>query len=166
MKLSDKQHYILTLIFISFISILFLLAFFNGLKDQNIDLSKTKKKHGIVENFETEIHLRNKGQESTAFYIKFIGLEKRLKVGRVFGNYDDLIETIKNGDSLTIYCKENEEDFSVIEIQRASETLLHKYEYEKRSSIILIIAVLGIISCLYIIYKVRKHYKENLKSSN
>jgi len=166
MKLSDKQQYILTLIFISSILLLLLLTFFSGLKDQNIDLLKVDKKNGIVENFETETRSRNKGKKSTDFYIKFIGLEKKLKVGRVFGNYDDLIEIIKKGDSLTIYCKETEKDFSVIEIQRSSEILLHKYEYEKLSSMILIIAFFGIICCLYIIYKVRKHYRENIKSSS
>ena len=77
------------------------------------DLLKTEKKFGIVENFETETQLRNKGKKSTDFYIKFVGLEKKLKVGRVFYNYDDLIETIKKGDSLTIYCKEKEKYFFV-----------------------------------------------------
>ena len=94
MKLNNKQHYIFTLIFISSISLLLSLTFFNGLKEQNIDLLKTEKKFGIVENFETETQLRNKGKKSTDFYIKFVGLEKKLKVGRVFYNYDDLIETI------------------------------------------------------------------------
>jgi len=166
MKLNNKQHYIFTLIFISSISLFLSLTFFNGLKEQNIDLLKTEKKYGIVENFETETQLRNKGKKSTDFYIKFVGLEKKLKVGRVFDNYDDLIETIKKGDSLTIYCKEKEKYFLVIEIQRSSEILLHKYEYEKLSSIIVIITFLGIICCLYIIYKVRKQYRENIKSSS
>ena len=160
MKLSDKQHYIFSQIFVSFILLLFLLAFFSGLKDHNIDLLKTKKKSGIVENFETETHLRNKGRKSTDFYIKFIGLEKKLKVSRVLGNYDDLIEIIKKGDALTIYCDENKKDFSIIEIRKDDETILSKSEDEHSSSIILILGVFGIISCLYIIYKIKKQYRK------
>lgn len=158
MKLSEKQQYILSQFFISIITILMLIGFLSGLKDQNIDLLKTDKKVGKVENFETETYTRNKGIKSTDFYIKLEDFEKKFKVGRVFSNYNDLIQTINKGDSLIIYCIENKNDFTVIEICKSNELILDKNEFEKQSTLVLIITFLGLITCIYLIYKIRKHY--------
>jgi hypothetical protein len=166
MELSNREKYIFKIIFISLLSILCFIALFGGIKNQNIDLQKKEKIFGIVENFETEIHTRSKGRKSKDFYIKLVGFHKKLKVGRVLENYDDLFGILKKEDSLTIYYDEIGNDFSVIEIQRKNEILLSKSEYEKRESIIAIIGIVGIISCISIIYDVRKKYREELKSGS
>ena len=166
MELSNREKYIFKIVFIVALSILFFLAFFAGIKDQNIDLLKTDKISGIVENSGTETHTRSKGRKSNDFYIKLIGFHKKLKVGRVLDDYDDLIELIQKGDALTVYYDINGDDFSVIEIQRKGEILLDKSEYEARARIITIIGLLGIISCVHIIYSFRKEYSEKLKSGN
>lgn len=164
MELSNREKYIFKIIFISLLSILCFIALFGGIKNQNIDLQKTEKIFGIVENFGTEIHTRSKGRKSKDFCIKLVGFHKKLKVGRVLENYDNLLGIIKKEDSLTIYYDEIGNDFSVIEIQRKNEILLSKSEHEKRESIIAIIGLVGIISCILIIYDVRKKYREELKS--
>ena len=166
MKLNNRESYILKTVFISLLSILFVLALFEGIKNHHIDLLKTKKVTGVVENSGIETKTRSKGRKTNDFYIKLAGFNTKLKVGRVFGNYNDLIGTIQKGDSLTVYYEQYGNDLSVIEIQRKWDILLRKSEYENLSIITGVFGLAGIIACIRMIFEARKKYRKKLNIDN
>jgi hypothetical protein len=120
----------------------------------------------VVENSGIETKTRSKELKTNDFHIKLAGFNTKLKVGRVFGNYNDLSETIQKGDSLTVYYEQYGNDLSVIEIQRKWDILLRKSEYENLSIITGVFGLAGIIACIRMIFEARKKYRKKLNIDN
>jgi len=103
MKLGPKSNYILSTSFLILFSFLYIFLIKIGFEKQNIDLKKTNKVTSIVEQYGIDFHRSSKGQKSNVFYIKLKNLDEKTGVYRFSKKYDELLNSIKKGDTITVY---------------------------------------------------------------
>jgi hypothetical protein len=171
MKLSPKSSYIFSTSLIILLTFLYIFAIKVGFERQNINLQNTKKVTGIVEHCGIDIHRGSKGQKSNVFYIKLKDLEEKIGVYRFSKNYDDLLKSIKSGDSVTAYyrgkihVRENV-NIDLIQVEKNNKILLGKSEYERKESSLIYIGFGGLIAHAIILYYSRKKYLKTKTSAN
>ena len=132
MKLSPKSNYILSTSFIILFSFLFIFLIKTGFEKQKIDLNKTKKITSIVEHCGIDFHQNSKGQKQNVFYIKLKGLDEKIGVYRLSKKYDELLNSINKGDTITAYYigKINTTEhvnIDLVQIDKNKKVLLDKY---------------------------------------
>ncbi|UMY64661.1 MULTISPECIES: hypothetical protein [unclassified Flavobacterium] len=161
MKLSQKSKYFLSSTLLIALSFLYVLLIKIGIDKQNIDLEKVNRISGVVEHSGIDIHYGSKGRTSDVFYIKLKYLDEKVGVYRFSGKYEDLLQLVKAGDSITVYVsgKANRREnvnSNVIQIEKGTEVLLSKTEYENKESTLVYIGIGGLISHAIIFYYNRK----------
>lgn len=166
MKLIDKVKLIFGFLFFT---TLYIFCIYLGYKKQNIDLNKTQKINGIVENRGIDIRYGSKGTKDEVFYIKLENLNKKLGVYRMSKDYDDLIKKINIGDELTLFYYRNSNlrenvNIDLIQVERGNTILIDKSVYENKESFLMYVGVLGIIVNILILNYNRKKYFKSKQS--
>lgn len=168
MKFSSRTKFNISIFLVVIVSLVYVFLIKIGLEKQNIDLKKTIKTFGIVEDFGTDYHYNSRGKSSKVFFIKLNNLNEKIGVYRVSKNYDNLINSLKVNDRITVYYytnNNNQENVNIdlIQIEKNNKILLSKSEYEKKDFSLIYIGILGIITNVVIIYYNRKKYLKRFK---
>jgi hypothetical protein len=170
MKSSPKSNFIVSTTFLILLSFIYIFLIKIGFEKQNIDLRNTKKVTSIVEDCGIDIHRGSKGKIKKVFYVKLKDIDEKIGVYRFSKKYNDLINTIKNGDKITVYYigkirpRENV-NIDLIQVEKNKKVLLEKSEYEKKESSLIFIGIGGLIAHAIIFYYSRKKYLKTAKKT-
>lgn len=157
-----KVQFIFELVFLTLLSSLCIAI---GFERQHLDVKDVEKITGIVEDRGIDSGRGIKGKTAKIFYIKLNDLNQRLTAFRTFRNYDDFVQEINIGDTVTayyysyIYPKKNI-DATLIQLERNKVILIPKSEYENREGFLIYIGIAGFIgTVLFFLYSRKKYFR-------
>jgi hypothetical protein len=171
MKLSKRIKHILENIVLILFSFIYVFVIQIGLEKQNINLEKTSKATNVVENSGIGIHYGSKGIKSNVFFIKLKNIEEKFGVYRFSKNYNDLLQLVKIGDTITLYFNEDSYkkrniNIDLIQIEKKNKIILPKSEYEKKEGSLIYIGIAGLVANAIIMYYNRKKYLKTIKNKS
>ena len=139
-----------------------------GFEKQKIDLKKTKKITSTVEHCGIDFLRSSKGQKSNVFCIKLKDLDEKIGVYRFSKKYDELLNSINKGDTITAYYigkfnRTENVNIDLVQIEKNKKVLLDKSEYEKKGSLLIYIGFGALIAHGVILYHYRKNYLKTIK---
>ncbi|MCK7590573.1 hypothetical protein M0G43_08315 [Subsaxibacter sp. CAU 1640] len=150
--MKNKIKEILTAaVFLFVIFIMFLNSYIDFTK-QDIDLRDYTKISGLVS--ETGVGDNDSGYKS--FQFSLVNYKQKLGVYRTSKRYQNLLYSIKVGDSVSVYLidKSTTESINtdVIQIENSTGVILDKEEFEKRHRIGMYVALIGGMLMSILIY--------------
>ncbi len=163
--ISNKNSFIVLYVVTAFMSIIYILVLRVGILEQNINLDNCSQLTGLVEDRGMDFRIGDKGRTTSVFYVKLAGLEEKLGIYRISGNYDDLLTKIRTGDNLKVYYFDNSNttenvNIDLIQVEKGHEIIVEKNEYEKKQSSLIYIGAGGLISNMILLYYGRKKHRK------
>jgi len=154
------KHTVYSVLFFLSSFIYFFFAY-KGLKRQNINLDNYTVIKSTIVDKGVDYHYGSKGRKSLSFYIRLKGTNKNIGVYRMTKNYEDLLDKLTIGDTVTAYYRENSNEseninIDLVQVERNGQTVLDKKEYEKKESALIYIGLTaGFLTILlsYLYYK-------------
>lgn len=132
-----------------------------GLSQQNIDLDETLELKGVITNKGIDNYIGRKGEKTKCFFIELNNLDHKVGVKRWFKGYDDLINTINIGDTVTInyfdrYNPNKNINIDLLQIKKQEVILLRKTEYEKGKMVYVYVGIFALIINFYLFHLTTK----------
>ena len=150
-----------TLSVLSFLSLIYLVIIWGGLNQQNIRIEETLELKGVVTNKGIDNHIGTKHKKTKCFFIKLNNLDHKVGVKRWFKGYDDLINTVNIGDTVTInyfdkYKPDENINIDLVQLKKQEVILLGKNEYEKGKMVYVYVCIFALIINFFLFYKTIK----------
>ncbi len=147
------------LLFLS--SFLYFFLAYIGFKKQNIQLSDYDHITSVISDNGTGYRYDSKGKKSACFYLQLEDVDKKLGVYRMSKNYKDLLDKFTNGDTVTVYYRDNSNtdeniNIDLIQVEKAGKIVLDKKEYERKESTLIYI---GLFTGLLTVFLSYLYYK-------
>mgnify|MGYP007064145154 CR=1 FL=1 len=132
-----------------------------GMSQQNIKLEETLELTGVVTDKGIDYHLSSKRKKTKCFFIRLDNLDHKIGVKRLLDGYDNLVNSLKIGDTVTInyydrYVPYENINLDLIQITKGELIVFKKEEYEEGQMVFVYIGIFGLIVNFFLIYKVMK----------
>ncbi len=129
------------------------------MSQQNIKLEETYELTGVVTNKGIDYHINSKRKKTKCFFIRLDNLDHKVGVKRLFEGYDNLVNSIKIGDTVTInyfdrYMPYENVNTDLVQVKKQEVIVFKKEEYEEGQMVFVYVGIFGLIVNFFLCYKV------------